>query len=270
MRAIVGSSAGLLITSAFEISITVVSGSVALLSDALHNLGDVFTTVGVYFGFRASRKQPTQRYPYGYGRAEDLTGIIIVIATDAPLDHRELERLGRRALLGVGRTGSPNDQRFRRLCGRLLHRSRRAPAAQRRAFTAFRSDGGSDRRGDLQLAPARHYGAQRSGHGGGVAARTRSFDPQAIRRGALRQALRISITSATITPASVRVRVRRREPGDSCLPNPTMRSAAAKAAPRCPLIQDDWAHIGSGACRCTARSMPRRRACQTPRVRSES
>src|SRR6266571_1878491 len=80
MRAIVVSSAGLLLTSAFEISITVLSGSVALLSDALHNLGDVFTTVGVYFGFRASRKQPTRRYPYGYGRAEDLTGIIIVIA----------------------------------------------------------------------------------------------------------------------------------------------------------------------------------------------
>jgi cation diffusion facilitator family transporter len=80
MRAIVVSSLGLLLTSAFEISVTVVSGSVALLSDALHNLGDVFTTVGVYFGFRASRKQPTRRYPYGYGRAEDLTGVIIVIA----------------------------------------------------------------------------------------------------------------------------------------------------------------------------------------------
>ena len=80
MRAIVVSSFGLLLTSAFEISVTVLSGSVALLSDALHNLGDVFTTVGVYFGFRASRKQPTRRYPYGYGRAEDLTGVIIVIA----------------------------------------------------------------------------------------------------------------------------------------------------------------------------------------------
>jgi cation diffusion facilitator family transporter len=80
MRAIVGSSLGLLATSAFELYITVLSGSVALLSDALHNLGDVFTTVGVYFGFRASRKQPTARYPYGYGRAEDLAGIIILLA----------------------------------------------------------------------------------------------------------------------------------------------------------------------------------------------
>ena len=33
-----------------------------------------------YFGFRASRKQPTGRYPYGYGRAEDLAGIVILLA----------------------------------------------------------------------------------------------------------------------------------------------------------------------------------------------
>ena len=32
--------------------------------------------------------------------------VIIVIATDAPLDHRQLERLGRRALAGLARTGS--------------------------------------------------------------------------------------------------------------------------------------------------------------------
>lgn len=80
MRAIIVSSLGLLVTSAFELLITVLSGSVALLSDALHNLGDVFTTVGVYFGFRASRRPPSERYPYGYGRAEDLAGIVILAA----------------------------------------------------------------------------------------------------------------------------------------------------------------------------------------------
>ena len=80
MRAIVVSSLGLLVTSTFELFITVLSGSVALLSDALHNLGDVFTTVGVYFGFRASRRRPTSKYPYGYGRAEDLAGVAIVAA----------------------------------------------------------------------------------------------------------------------------------------------------------------------------------------------
>jgi cation efflux family protein len=80
IRAILFSSLGLLATSAFELFITILSGSVALLSDALHNLGDVFTTVGVYFGFRASKKLPTCRYPYGYGRPEDLAGVAIVAA----------------------------------------------------------------------------------------------------------------------------------------------------------------------------------------------
>lgn len=80
MRAIVFSSLGLLLTSSFELGVVFLSGSVALLSDALHNLGDVFTTVGVYLGFRASRRTATARYPYGYGRAEDLAGIVIVAA----------------------------------------------------------------------------------------------------------------------------------------------------------------------------------------------
>ena len=80
IRAIVFSSLGLLATSTLELFVVVLSGSVALLSDALHNLGDVFTTVGVYLGFRASRKVATRKYPYGYGRAEDLAGIVIVAA----------------------------------------------------------------------------------------------------------------------------------------------------------------------------------------------
>ena len=33
--------------------------------------------------------------------------VIIVIATDAPLSDRNLERLARRAFIGIGRTGSP-------------------------------------------------------------------------------------------------------------------------------------------------------------------
>ncbi len=80
MRAIAVSSLGLLFTSTLELAVVVFSGSVALLADGLHNLGDVFTTVGVYFGFRTSRKAPTRKFPYGYGRAEDLAGILIVAA----------------------------------------------------------------------------------------------------------------------------------------------------------------------------------------------
>ena len=50
MRAIIGSSLGLRVPSGLERLVVTLSGSVAWLSDALHNLGDVFTTVGVSVG----------------------------------------------------------------------------------------------------------------------------------------------------------------------------------------------------------------------------
>jgi cation diffusion facilitator family transporter len=80
MRAILISSGGLTVTSLFELAIALLSGSVALLADSLHNLGDVFTTVGIYFGFRMSRRSASARFPYGYGRAEDLAGVVVVAA----------------------------------------------------------------------------------------------------------------------------------------------------------------------------------------------
>lgn len=46
-----------------ELVIALLSGSVALLGDALHNLSDVSTSALVFVGFRASRKVPTERYP---------------------------------------------------------------------------------------------------------------------------------------------------------------------------------------------------------------
>jgi cation diffusion facilitator family transporter len=52
---------------------------VALLGDALHNLSDVSTSALVFVGFRASRKVPSERYPYGYERAEDLAGIGVAL-----------------------------------------------------------------------------------------------------------------------------------------------------------------------------------------------
>src|SRR5712691_11667905 len=73
-------SACLLAGGAFEFVVAEVARSAALFSDALHNLGDVFTTLGLYVGFRVSGKAPNARYPYGYGRAEDLAGIGVVFA----------------------------------------------------------------------------------------------------------------------------------------------------------------------------------------------
>jgi cation diffusion facilitator family transporter len=78
-RAVVVSAVGLALTGLVELVIAVVSGSVALLGDALHNLSDVSTSVLVFVGFRTSRKLATDRYPYGYERAEDLAGIGVAV-----------------------------------------------------------------------------------------------------------------------------------------------------------------------------------------------
>jgi cation diffusion facilitator family transporter len=78
-RAVAVSAVGLALTGLVELAIALVSGSVALLGDALHNLSDVSTSALVFVGFRASRKVPSERYPYGYERAEDLAGIGVAL-----------------------------------------------------------------------------------------------------------------------------------------------------------------------------------------------
>ena len=63
------------------------------------NFGGDLTVAGVPIG-RALRRGEAGRPSGGDG------SIVVVVATDAPLDHRRLERLGWRAFAGVARTGS--------------------------------------------------------------------------------------------------------------------------------------------------------------------
>jgi cation diffusion facilitator family transporter len=79
IRAIAVSAVGLALTGIIELTIALVSGSVALFGDAVHNLSDVSISALVFFGFRASRKIPSNRHPYGYERAEDLAGIGVAL-----------------------------------------------------------------------------------------------------------------------------------------------------------------------------------------------
>jgi cation diffusion facilitator family transporter len=74
-RAVAVSAIGLALTGAIELAIALVTGSVALLGDALHNLSDVSTSFVVFLGFWVSRRQPSATHPYGYERAEDIAGL---------------------------------------------------------------------------------------------------------------------------------------------------------------------------------------------------
>jgi len=78
LYAVKWSFAGLMATALFQILIVWVSGSVALLADTIHNFGDAATAVPLGFAFFLSRKKPNKRFTYGYGRAEDIAGLIIV------------------------------------------------------------------------------------------------------------------------------------------------------------------------------------------------
>ena len=78
-RAVAVSAIGLGATGLIELVLAVLTGSVGLLGDAIHNLSDVSTSGVVFLGFRLSRRPATERYPHGLERAEDLAGIGIAV-----------------------------------------------------------------------------------------------------------------------------------------------------------------------------------------------
>ena len=70
---------GLLITAVFQMFIVAISGSVALLADTIHNFSDALTAIPLGLAFWLSRRARNRRYTYGYGRAEDIAGLFIVL-----------------------------------------------------------------------------------------------------------------------------------------------------------------------------------------------
>ena len=72
--------AGLAITTVLQMFIVYLSGSVALLADTIHNLGDALNSVPLLIAFYLARRAPTRRYTYGFGKAEDVAGIFIVLS----------------------------------------------------------------------------------------------------------------------------------------------------------------------------------------------
>jgi cation diffusion facilitator family transporter len=69
----------LLATALFQIVIVAISGSVALLADTIHNFSDALTAIPLWIAFTLARRPRNDRYTYGYGRAEDLAGVLIVV-----------------------------------------------------------------------------------------------------------------------------------------------------------------------------------------------
>jgi cation diffusion facilitator family transporter len=87
VRALKISMVGLAATALLQAGVVVASGSVALLSDTLHNLSDAGTALPLLLAFRLARRRPSRRFSYGLGRVEDLAGafVVVMIAASAVL-----------------------------------------------------------------------------------------------------------------------------------------------------------------------------------------
>lgn len=133
MRALLLSFAGLMATALLQLVVVAFTGSVALLVDTIHNFADALTALPIAVAFTLGRRAATRRYTYGYGRAEDLAGIVVVlfIAASAVIaaveavrrlaDPREINHLGLVALAGViGFVGNEAVARYRITVGRQI------------------------------------------------------------------------------------------------------------------------------------------------------
>ncbi|MFE0371656.1 cation diffusion facilitator family transporter [Streptomyces tendae] len=83
LRALWVSLAVLGATALIQAAVVVVSGSVALLGDTVHNTADALTAVPLGIAFVLGRRAATRRFTYGYGRAEDLAGVVVVLTITA-------------------------------------------------------------------------------------------------------------------------------------------------------------------------------------------
>ncbi|MCL8014849.1 cation diffusion facilitator family transporter [Streptomyces sp. AS02] len=133
MRALWVSLAVLGVTALVQAVVVVVSGSVALLGDTVHNTADALTAVPLGIAFVLGRRAATRRFTYGYGRAEDLAGIAIVLtiaasaafaawtAVDRLLDPRPMQQIPAVAAAAlVGFAGNEWVARYRIRVGRSI------------------------------------------------------------------------------------------------------------------------------------------------------
>jgi len=72
------------------------SGSVSLLAQAVDSLTDLFSLVAVFAGMRLSRRPPSERFPYGYYRAETLVSLaisVVILLTGGSMLLESLSRV---------------------------------------------------------------------------------------------------------------------------------------------------------------------------------
>src|SRR5215208_1897652 len=94
--AIKWSFVGLMATAVMQLVVVLLSGSVALLSDTIHNFGDAATAVPLWIAFALTHLGTSRRFSFGYGRVEDLAGVavvLIILFSAAVAGYQAVQRL---------------------------------------------------------------------------------------------------------------------------------------------------------------------------------
>ena len=173
----------LALTAALQLACPRCSGSVALLADTIHNVTDALTAIPLLIAFRLGRRPPSRRYPYGYHRAEDVAGLVIVALDPRVGRPRGLRgdppaaaaADGHRRRVGARRRASwasPGNEPWRRTgsaSGAGSGRRRSSPTGCTRGPTALTSLASSSRRsatcsgssGPTRVDRARDHGRDR-------------------------------------------------------------------------------------------------------------
>lgn len=71
--------AGNVVLVVFKMIVGVITGSVAIVADAVNNLADAMSSVVTMIGTKLASKRPDRKHPYGYGQIEYLTSVVIAV-----------------------------------------------------------------------------------------------------------------------------------------------------------------------------------------------
>ena len=82
---------GLMVTAVIQVVVVVLSGSVGLLADTIHNFADAATAIPLGIAFWLARQAATRHFTHGFGRVEDFAGVVIlaIITASAAVAARE-------------------------------------------------------------------------------------------------------------------------------------------------------------------------------------
>ena len=66
-----------IILAGFKAFVGLLANSIAIISDAVNNLSDALSSIITIVGTKLAGKAPDKKHPYGYGRIEYMTSLIV-------------------------------------------------------------------------------------------------------------------------------------------------------------------------------------------------